>query len=153
MRTQLSIGLCGLAYFLLSASPAMAQFDRNYLANRNFYNSRPAFSPYLNLLRPGSSTAVNYYGLVRPQQDFRAAANTLQSEIQGVDTAINRLSYQDYGIRETGHAAGFMTQGPNFMSLQGGGSSAGQRSGSNRSSQIQSNRPSSSRGGSSSGQR
>ena len=146
MRTRINIGLCGLAFFLLSASPALAQFDRNFLANRNFYTNRPAFSPYLNLLRPGSSTAINYYGLVRPQQDFRAAANTLQSEIQGVGSAINKMNYLDYGIRETGHAAGFMTQGANFMSLQGG--VAAQRPGTGRSSQIQSSRPSSSRGSS-----
>ena len=30
----------------------------------------PSTSPYLNLLRPGG-TGINYYGLVRPEQDFR----------------------------------------------------------------------------------
>lgn len=148
MRTHLTIGLCGLAYLLLAAGPASAQFDRNYLANRNYLTNRPAFSPYLNLLRPGVNPAINYFGLVRPQQEFRSGINNVQSELQGVGTAVNRLSYLDNSVRETGHAAGFMTQGSNFMTLQAGGTAAGQRLGANRSSQVQSNRPSSSRGGS-----
>ncbi len=39
----------------------------------NRTTSRPTVSPYVNLLRRGNSTALNYYGLVRPEQDFRAA--------------------------------------------------------------------------------
>ena len=37
--------------------------------------AQPVFSPYLNLLRRGTNPAVNYYGLVRPEIDFR---NSLQ---------------------------------------------------------------------------
>jgi hypothetical protein len=40
--------------------------------------SRPAFSPYLNLLRRGNSTLSNYYGLVRPELDFRRADTQLR---------------------------------------------------------------------------
>jgi len=37
----------------------------------------PAYSPYLNLLRQGNP-AINYYGLVRPQIDFRNQIQGLQ---------------------------------------------------------------------------
>ena len=60
MRTHLIIGFCGMACFLLTAGQASAQFsDRNFLANRNYLTNRPAFSPYLNLLRPGVNPAIN----------------------------------------------------------------------------------------------
>src|SRR5262249_237412 len=39
---------------------------------------RPPFSPYLNLLRQNSSPAVNYFGLVRPQQQFAGSLQGLQ---------------------------------------------------------------------------
>src|SRR6266849_4481527 len=42
----------------------------------------PGASPYLNLLRSGSSQAVNYYGLVRPQTDFRNSIQGLQQQVR-----------------------------------------------------------------------
>ena len=142
---RLRIGICGLALVLFGNASATAQVIQNNLY-RNPYGARPAFSPYLNLLRPGTSTTLNYYGLVRPQQEFRGGIGTLQTELQGVGTALNRLSYQDAApTQETGHPVGFLTHNYNFMTLSAGGTSAGRQAGS-RSSQIQSSRPSSSRG-------
>jgi hypothetical protein len=40
--------------------------------------NQPAYSPYLNLLRGGAPLYQNYYGLVRPEQDFRSALSQLQ---------------------------------------------------------------------------
>lgn len=40
----------------------------------------PSFSPYLNITRGGNSAAVNYYGIVRPQQNFAGALQNLQSQ-------------------------------------------------------------------------
>jgi hypothetical protein len=40
---------------------------------------RPAYSPYLNLLR-GGDPAFNYYGLVRPQMDFMTNLQQLQQQ-------------------------------------------------------------------------
>lgn len=40
---------------------------------------RPPVSPYLNLARPGSP-GINYYGLVRPQQEFRNGLQQLQQQ-------------------------------------------------------------------------
>jgi hypothetical protein len=38
----------------------------------------PAFSPFLNLNRPGTNPAINYYGLVRPQQQTAQQLANLQ---------------------------------------------------------------------------
>ncbi|MBY0457645.1 MAG: hypothetical protein K2V38_09930, partial [Gemmataceae bacterium] len=38
---------------------------------------RPPYSPYLNLLRTGGTTAQNYYGLVRPEIQARQALQGL----------------------------------------------------------------------------
>jgi hypothetical protein len=43
--------------------------------------SRPPISPYLNLNRGGNS-AINYYGLVRPQIDTTRALQNLQYQVQ-----------------------------------------------------------------------
>lgn len=41
---------------------------------------RPAYSPYLNLTRAGNR-ATNYYGLVRPEVEARAAYLNLQQQV------------------------------------------------------------------------
>src|SRR4051812_18227610 len=43
--------------------------------------SGPTVSPYLNLLRPGNSPALNYYGLVRPQFQTNADLLGLQQRM------------------------------------------------------------------------
>jgi hypothetical protein len=67
--------------------------------------SRPTYSPYLNLLRSGNP-AVNYYGLVRPEQDTRLNFLQLQQNLYtqsssydaALDTLItgNRGSFLNY---------------------------------------------------------
>ena len=49
--------------------------------------TQPSFSPYLNLLRRDSPTYLNYYGLVRPQQDFRRSVQTLRQDVNNVSQA------------------------------------------------------------------
>src|SRR5687768_5133480 len=44
------------------------------------YAPTPTFSPWLNLLRRDNPTALNYYGLVRPQQEFRFGIQSLQQQ-------------------------------------------------------------------------
>src|SRR5262249_8648545 len=63
----------------------------------------PPYSPYLNLLRPGNP-AINYYGLVRPQFDFR-------QQIQGLQqlTAPATLEAQTANtLPTTGHPVQFL---------------------------------------------
>ena len=90
-------------------------------------NSRPTFSPYLNLFRNqgggGSNTLLNYYGLVRPQneayqqsQQVRQVLLNLQRQSQAQPIGNNTVGqrggiprYSQMGI--TGHPTAFMTYG------------------------------------------
>ena len=75
-------------------------------------STRPAFSPYLNLLRDGNSTLQNYYGLVRPQQDFRATNEQFQSELGSIDRGITGVRNDlDQGSTRSasGHNARFLS--------------------------------------------
>jgi hypothetical protein len=70
--------------------------------------SSPAYSPYLNLTRPGNP-AVNYFGLVRPQIDAANAIGTLQNQYGALNQAVNATPIsQPTGLPTTGHAARFM---------------------------------------------
>src|SRR6266571_9444294 len=42
--------------------------------------SRPAYSPYLNLLRRDTPLVNNYFGQVRPQLDFRNSLQQLETQ-------------------------------------------------------------------------
>jgi hypothetical protein len=92
--------------FLGTASPLWAQGYPFNPANR------PAVSPYINILRQGASPGVNYYGIVRPELQFRGAIAQNQLDIAGNQQAISNLNP---GAITTGHHAGFMTQWRYFM--------------------------------------
>jgi hypothetical protein len=70
-------------------------------------NAPPVFSPYLNLLR-GGNPAFNYYGLVRPEMEWRNSVRSLQQQINQLPGTL--------GVEEPG--AGLVTGHPiQFMSL------------------------------------
>jgi hypothetical protein len=110
---------CGLA-----ANDALAQLP--YLQSRSFSSygrpggigptSRPTFSPYLNLLRGENSTLLNYYGLVRPEIEFRAANQQFQAGFGRVDAQLRDTRGDGDGSRlsQSGHQVQFMSnlQGP-----------------------------------------
>lgn len=77
--------------------------------------SRPAFSPYLNLNRPGGSPALNYYGLVQPQTQFRQSVQNLQGAVNSNQQMIGNLQGDTNEPTATGHGFGFMNSGGYFM--------------------------------------
>jgi hypothetical protein len=80
--------------------------------------STPPNSPYLNLLRRGASPAVNYYGLVRPEQNLRQSLQGLQAA-----TASNEQSIADLntgGPAPTGANAQFFNHGRYFLTQRSG---------------------------------
>lgn len=90
-----------------------------------FAPATPTYSPYLNLLRGGGTTVFNYYGLVRPEQQFRQAFQGLEQQIgdfQQLTTGTNQAG----GII-TGTRPRFMSTGGYFLSGNGslGGGSGG----------------------------
>ncbi len=127
-RLLICMIVCGCSF---AVSEAMAQLP--YLQSRSFSNygrpggigptSRPTFSPYLNLLRSGNSTLFNYYGLVRPEVEFRAANQQFQAGFGRVDAQFNEARQEAAGSRlsDSGHQVQFMSnlQGPRG-SLAGG---------------------------------
>jgi hypothetical protein len=88
-----------------------------------YYSRPPAFSPYLNLLR-GGNAAINYYGLVRPELQFRQALQNLSGDVAMNQQMIGNLSNQFMGVSGTGHPTQFMNLGGYFMNSGGGGMGA-----------------------------
>ena len=98
--------------------------------------NQPVYSPYLNLLRTNNSTLQNYYGLVRPEIQFRNAATTLQNEVLLNQQNIGYLEAQNASANAqivTGHGAYFLnTQGYFLRGTGGGGGARGAGLGSAR---------------------
>ena len=112
--------LFALTLLLAATQTARAQFGGNP-------NDRPAFSPYLNLLRGSQNNAVlNYHGLVRPQNEFFQRSGQLNQGLY----SLQQQAQQPGGLRSrqgsglysrmgvTGHPTAFMT-------LQSAGGSVG----------------------------
>jgi hypothetical protein len=77
---------------------------------------RPPLSPYLNLLG-GGNPAINYFGIVRPQQQFGLALGQLQQQVLMNQTAL--ASDAALAIPTTGHPTRFMNYSHYFFN-QGG---------------------------------
>jgi hypothetical protein len=75
--------------------------------------SRPAYSPFLNLLRPGDP-AINYYGLVRPQQQFRAGLFQSQVQNASLQQSVSSLE-QTQGVLITGNRGTFLNYSRYFL--------------------------------------
>jgi hypothetical protein len=83
----------------------------------------PTYSPYLNLNRRGGTTTQNYFGLVRPELDFRQNLLSLNQQ-----TATNQQSIAELGnqlLPATGHNIMFNNTSHYFGNLQGSGGGGG----------------------------
>jgi hypothetical protein len=118
--TRLRLSLLAIAAWLATTAVASAQGPPQPILTPN-----PTFSPYLNLLRSGSSPAINYFGIVRPEQRFLQSQIALSSQIRQTNQAINDASQavkgEDPNKPPTGHAATFN----NTMGYFGGGGRGG----------------------------
>jgi hypothetical protein len=83
----------------------------------------PPVSPYLNLLRPGTSPAINYYGLVRPEVNFMNSVQALQAQLGYAQQAAGGMQFGEPGT--TGHPAFFLNHGTYFLNTTGQGPGAG----------------------------
>jgi hypothetical protein len=121
MAAALAVGSLGF----LTAGSAQAQFG--YVPPPGSPSSRPAVSPYLNLLRPGATPGVNYSTLVRPQIDYGRAIQQLQyQQVQDQQILLGRLTTAPLGydptqaLPLTGHASRFQYFG-SYYSMGGMG--------------------------------
>ncbi len=126
------LGFIALSILLFGsfANSALAQSSRSSIfssPSRSFgrarspFTSRPTFSPYLNLLRQGDPV-LNYYGLVRPEKEFRAANDDIRAEVGDVERKLESFEEREAGsnLGVTGHHVKFMSD------QQGGAGSVGQ---------------------------
>ena len=66
MKRWWTLALAAALWGGLGLAPASAQAPLGGYTQP--YQPRPTFSPYLNLNRFGTAPGINYYGMVRPQQ-------------------------------------------------------------------------------------
>lgn len=104
-----------------SPSSIYSSPSRSFGRARSPFTSRPTFSPYLNLLRQGDPV-LNYYGLVRPEKEFRAANEDIRAEVGEVERKLENFEEREAGsnLGVTGHHVKFMSD------QQGGVGSVGQ---------------------------
>ncbi len=102
MRTWIFAALVVPLVVFLTGGPAGAQaFPAPYVSPY----TQPPVSPYLNLLRAGNP-AINYYGLVRPLQQYNAAFQQMALQQPYANPALAAPDYS--GLMLTGHPATFM---------------------------------------------
>lgn len=98
---------------------------------------KPTVSPYINLVRGNSgvsNAALNYFGVVRPEQAFRSQATMLQQQLAQTNQNLTTLSsdqQQQQPLSITGKGATFQNYSHYFNNIGGsaggGGSSFGSR--------------------------
>jgi hypothetical protein len=109
---------------LLAPALGVAQGPAPYVRPQTNPYARPVFSPYLNLLNGNTNPAINYYGLVRPEIDFR---NSLQQLQQQVNTLPTTPGVPDVaGLPVTGHTTQFLNYSHFYFAGQSAGA-AGRR--------------------------
>jgi hypothetical protein len=117
---------------MLAATAVAAVFAGDAAAQYSPYQNptgttQPTFSPYLNLLRRGNSAALNYYGLVRPEREFREMDRNLQRDLGATQQQLRATESDVEGLVNPelpttgGRAARFMDTGGYF----GGGGTGG----------------------------
>ncbi len=89
--------------------------DRAAAQGPSFATHRPAFSPYLNLLRRDQNPALNYYGLVRPQVQYNDSIQNLQTRQTALEQEAAVGQNNTTNLPPTGHRAGFLTHKRFFM--------------------------------------
>ncbi len=113
--SQLKSMLLAVMFGLSACAQASAQFGGNRI-NRPI--DTPTFSPYLNMFRGGAGgggPALNYYGLVRPQQEFAQQNQQLgeglqalqMQQLQGMQVMPGAGLYGYSQLGTTGHAVAF----------------------------------------------
>lgn len=114
------------ALLVLTCLPAMALAQAPSRPGGITPISRPTFSPYLNLVRPGAPAGINYYGLVRPEFAFRNSLQGLQTEVDTNRQLITTGSGgTGGGALLTGHSSTFLNTGGYFLNTTGGSAGRG----------------------------
>lgn len=106
----LGAGLLVAGQTELAAQPVIGSYQRPT------FQRRPALSPYLNLANRGN-TAINYYGIIRPQLEARQALQTLQQEYLQLQTQGQGQGNEAGTIPPTGRRPSFFSYGPYYSTM------------------------------------
>ena len=101
------------AFFVPSLSLAALFLSAFASAYAQAPGRRPTVSPYLELTRPGGSATQNYYGLVKPQVEFRNSIQQLEQ--QGSAPAASAGGDLPPGAITTGHRSLFFSHSRYFI--------------------------------------
>jgi hypothetical protein len=89
---------------------------------------QPTASPYLNLVRPGTPSGINYVGLVRPQIEFNSSIQLLQQQTrtnrQGLSSLEQSVAGPNTVPPPTGFVPQFQSQAGYFMTFSSGAAGA-----------------------------
>jgi hypothetical protein len=82
------------------------------------YSPSPRVSPYINLNQPGLNPGITYYGVIRPEVNFRSSIRQLQQQGAATEQAVTTLETAATAVLPpTGHAFGFQNHGRYFQRL------------------------------------
>ncbi len=115
-RYHWAIAALLIVAFADSAS-AQSRPNKAFANARSPAMSRPSISPYLNLLRQGNP-ALNYYGLVKPEQEFRAANDQFRNQVGQVQQKLEQREEE----KEATSNLGITGHRVRFLADQSGGS-------------------------------
>jgi hypothetical protein len=87
----------------LTAAMALAVFGPTGRVHAQWGPYNPPISPYINIIRGGSSPAVNWFNIVQPQLEFNSAIGQLQSQQNALGQAITSATT----ATTTGHPVSF----------------------------------------------
>src|SRR5882672_9735632 len=124
MRTPMQTSIFVAALLALLAASSNEAFAQPAYPGPGYGQGSPAYSPYLNLTRRGNSATANYFGLVRPELEFRGAYRGLQQQFNQQQNAA-LPAVDQFGLPYTGHTATFLNTGGYFMNLSGAGAGMG----------------------------
>jgi hypothetical protein len=129
MKRWLTLTLATAGCSLMTSASASAQGTIGQYSQPQ-WQSRPALSPYLNMLRPGSNPALNYYGLVRPQMNTAQNLQNLQQQVQQLDSTVLNQGMSTGqpsagSFLTTGHPVAFLNYGTFFPMYGRGGRGGG----------------------------
>ncbi len=100
--------VCGLVVLGLGLGEARAQMQDFPVLQP------PGLSPYLNLFRPGSNPALNYFDLVRPQLQSQANIQALQQQQGLLQQQFRQQFTPTPSGQGTAKVPGYMTHGKYF---------------------------------------
>jgi hypothetical protein len=129
-RSLVAVLVAGTCGFVWGENRALGQVGLRPGISTPFQG--PVVSPYINLLRnnPGftgvaGQTAVNLYGIARPDIGFYGAIGGLQQQVDVNQQLITTGLGGTAGIPVTGHPVGFLNNRSYFLTFSGYGGAGG----------------------------